>query len=114
MSLVICSRILHRCTRTMIHFAKFSDLTIMFADSSGDDLGYNGFPVSLNYFSGLPDVSSLENSNLVVIFKSLMKKDSITKEKSLNDFSNIIDEELVKDENLIVSWLQMYPKLAIG
>ena len=97
----------------MIHFAKFSDLTIMFADSSGDDLGYNGFPVSLNYFSGLPDVSSLENSNLVVIFKSLMKKDSITKEKSLNDFSNIIDEELVKDENLIVSWLQMYPKLAI-
>lgn len=85
----------------------------MFADSSGDDLGYNGFPVSLNYFSGLPDVNSLENSNVVVIFKSLMKKDSITKEKSLAEFSKLIDEESINDDHLIMLWLQLYPKLAI-
>lgn len=96
----------------MIHSVRFFEST-MFAENSGDDLGHNGFSISLNYFSGLPDVSCLHNSNLVVVFKSLMKKDSITKEKSLLDFFNIIDAELVKDESLVTCWLQMYPKLAM-
>lgn len=84
--------------------------------TSNGDLGYNGFPVSLNYFTALPDPSSLHNPNLTIIFKSLLKKDSITKEKSLNDFILLLtDLENCKlvDDLLILSWIQLYAKLAI-
>lgn len=89
-----------------------------FTDSkSSGELGYNGFPVSLNYFTALPDVSVLHNPHLVVIFKSLMKKDSTTKEKSLNEFIQLFqdqdNDEYLKDDLLIMSWIQLYPKLAI-
>lgn len=84
---------------------------------SGGDLGYNGFPVSLNYFTALPDPTILHNPNVTIIFKSLLKKDSITKEKSLNDFIQVLDdydnEPVVVDELLILSWIQLYAKLAI-
>ena len=70
--------------------------------TSGGDLGYNGFPVSLNYFTALPDPTILHNPNITIIFKSLLKKDSITKEKSLNDFIQVLDdydnESVVVDE----------------
>lgn len=85
--------------------------------TSGGDLGYNGFPVSLNYFTALPDPTILHNPNITIIFKSLLKKDSITKEKSLNDFIQVLDdydnESVVVDELLILSWIQLYAKLAI-
>ncbi|CUM51847.1 unnamed protein product [Debaryomyces tyrocola] len=84
---------------------------------SGGDLGYNGFPVSLNYFTALPDPTILHNPNVTIIFKSLLKKDSITKEKSLNDFIQVLDdydnESVVVDDLLILSWIQLYAKLAI-
>lgn len=84
---------------------------------SGGDLGYNGFPVSLNYFTALPDPTILHNPNVTIIFKSLLKKDSITKEKSLNDLIQVLDdydnEPVVVDELLILSWIQLYAKLAI-
>lgn len=85
------------------------------AQSNGD-LGFNGFPVSLNYFTALPDTSILSDSNLTVIFKSLLKRDSITKEKSLNDFVKLFDEsnESLKDDLTILSWIQVYPKLALA
>ncbi|CAI5755512.1 unnamed protein product [Candida verbasci] len=75
---------------------------------SFDDLGYNDFSISLNYFTSLPDISSLTDSNEVVLFKSLLKKESKTKEKALNVLlsSNI-------DESTFIAWLQLYPKLAI-
>lgn len=82
---------------------------------SNGDLGYNGFQVSLNYFTALPDASILPDSNLIVIFKSLLKRDSITKEKSLNDFLKLFEEptDSLKNDLTILSWIQMYPKLAI-
>lgn len=88
----------------------------MFGDSSaGGELGYNGFPISLNYFTALPDPNHLHDGNATIIFKSLLKKDAITKEKSLNDLVKFIDNESSGgvEDLLIISWLQMYPKLAI-
>lgn len=73
------------------------------------DLGYNGFPVSLNYITHLPDISTLYNPEVVVIFKSLMKRDPKTKEKALNDLLTVS----AIDDSTIIAWLQMYPKLAL-
>lgn len=81
------------------------------------DLGYNGFAVSLNYFTTIPEISSISDPNLSIIFKSLLKKDSTTKEKSLNDLSTLINDSknshLFKDDLVIISWIQLYPKLAL-
>lgn len=80
------------------------------------DLGFNGFPVSLNYFTALPDVQELSNAQIAIIFKSLLKKDSTTKEKALTDFQKLFEDELyaddLKQEDLIKAWIQMYAKLA--
>ncbi|CUM68618.1 uncharacterized protein PRCAT00006345001 [Priceomyces carsonii] len=84
--------------------------------SNGDfDLGYNGVVISLNYFSGLPDPSAILDPNIGIIFKSLLKKDSITKEKWLGEFTQKLlnESEVTNDENVLLSWIQMYPKLAI-
>lgn len=88
----------------------------MFGESNGKgDLGYNGFPISLNYFTALPDPSLLQDANAIIIFKSLLKKDAITKEKSLNDLLQYIDNsnKTSVDDNFLMAWLQIYPKLAI-
>lgn len=77
------------------------------------DLGYNGFPVFLNYFSGIPDTSLITNDSLSIQFKALLKKDPTTKEKALGE---LIKLQQVNDDNadaLITCWIQMYPKLAI-
>lgn len=80
------------------------------------DIGHNGFPVSLNYFTALPDVSTLQNPTITIVFKSLLKKDATTKEKSLNDFCQLFDQpqhgEDLNSEAVIQAWTQVYPKLA--
>ncbi|KAK6197859.1 uncharacterized protein RJT21DRAFT_88800 [Scheffersomyces amazonensis] len=87
-------------------------------EESLGDLGYNGFPVYLNYFTALPDVSVLSNSALVIVFKSLLKKDTITKEKSLTELLSLFNNSsseltaVFQEELTIMSWLQLYPKLA--
>ncbi|CAK7895428.1 E3 ubiquitin-protein ligase listerin [[Candida] anglica] len=82
--------------------------------TSSGDLGYNGFSVSLNYFTALPDPSHLQDPNATIIFKSLLKKDSITKEKSLNELLSYLDDQSTPvDDIFTVSWIQLYPKLAM-
>lgn len=73
------------------------------------DLGYNGFPVFLNYFSGIPDPNLVADPSLSVHFKALQKKDPTTKEKALIEILKID----AADDAIITSWIQLYPKLAI-
>ncbi|EGW34598.1 uncharacterized protein SPAPADRAFT_149713, partial [Spathaspora passalidarum NRRL Y-27907] len=86
-------------------------------DQLTGDLGYNGFEVSLNYFTSLPDVVSIVSSELTVIFKSFLKKDPKTKEKALTDFITYLEssenEASISDYLTISAWIQTYPKLAI-
>lgn len=81
-----------------------------------DELGFNGFPVSLNYFSAVPDISSLSNPNLSILFKSLLKKDIVTKEKSANELlafvQDLNSDSFIRDEAFILSWIQLYAKLS--
>lgn len=103
------------------HLSKHLRNQIMSAFTSdtaaSGDLGFDGFPVSLNYFTAVPDATFLSDPNVAIIFKSLLKKDSITKEKSLNDLNSYISEinnkSVFEDDLVIISWVQLYPKLAI-
>ncbi|KAH3672139.1 hypothetical protein WICPIJ_010133 [Wickerhamomyces pijperi] len=85
-------------------------------DNGVQSLGYNGFEVSLNYISGIPDPNIVGNSQLKLIFKSLMKRDELTKEKALTEFINFIKDEgnisNLKDDLVLITWIQLYPKLA--
>ncbi|KAI5950862.1 hypothetical protein KGF54_003936 [Candida jiufengensis] len=79
------------------------------------NLGYNGLDVALNYFTNQPDISTISNSDLTVIFKSLTKKDPKTKEKALNDLLSFVNEQNLNefDEATLDCWVQLYPKVAI-
>ncbi|KAH3673502.1 hypothetical protein WICMUC_003608 [Wickerhamomyces mucosus] len=89
-----------------------------YEDLGPQSLGYNGFEVSLNYISGIPDPSIVSNSQLKLIFKSLQKKDELTKEKALLEFINFINDSNnlteLKDDLVIITWIQLYPKISIS
>lgn len=85
-------------------------------DNGAQSLGFNGFEVSLNYISGIPDPNIVANSQLKLIFRSLMKRDELTKEKALNELVNFVDDEKnlaeLKDDLVLITWIQLYPKIA--
>ncbi|CAM9021799.1 unnamed protein product [Wickerhamomyces anomalus] len=87
-------------------------------DSGVNGLGYNGFEVSLNYISGLPDPNIVSNSSLKLIFKSLLKRDDTTKEKALTELAAYVGNKAnvaeLKDDLVLITWIQLYPKLSIS
>lgn len=94
----------------------FSSFSGFGGASSG--LGTNGFEVSLNYYTGIPDPNVLSNNSLKLIFKSLLKRDEVTREKAIVELLNFIEtdsnkSEIINDELLIISWVQLYAKLSI-
>lgn len=87
-----------------------------FGHSTHTGLGNNGFEVSLNYITGVPDPNHLTcSSTLKLAFKSLLKRDASTKEKSIAAMLGYIKTNCdeLDDDLVIISWVQLYPKLAI-
>lgn len=85
-----------------------------FGDYTG--LGTNGFEVSLGYLTGVPDVGNFSGKNeLKLAFKGLLKRDPTTREKSMVELLNYLSNALgdIGDDLLLISWTQMYPKLAL-
>lgn len=79
-------------------------------------LGTNGFEVSLGYLTGLPDVGLFSGKNeLKLAFKGLLKRDPTTREKSMVELLNYVqtNPDDVADDLFLISWVQMYPKLAL-
>lgn len=81
-------------------------------------IGNNGVKITFNYFDGLPDPSllnALNSNDLKLIFKSLMKRDDVTKEKAVTDLLGILTATDVKlemfDDIFLLCWSQMYAKL---
>lgn len=66
----------------------------------------------MNYITGNPNPELIGSPDLKIIFKSLMKKDDVTKEKAMNEFLNVLEPELL-DDVVIPMWVQLYPKLSI-
>ncbi|ODV82707.1 hypothetical protein CANARDRAFT_30626 [[Candida] arabinofermentans NRRL YB-2248] len=86
------------------------------ASSSTTGLGTNGFEVSLNYLTGLPDSNILTcSSHLKLIIKSLLKRDDITREKAVVELLSYIKQRPseIDDDLVIIAWCQLYAKLSI-
>lgn len=82
------------------------------AAQSTDSLGGND--VSLSYYSGLPDPNNIYDPKFKVLFKSLLKRDSTTKERTLNELlTHLSSNSISIDEDVHWAWTQIYPKLAI-
>ncbi|ONH65529.1 E3 ubiquitin-protein ligase listerin [Cyberlindnera fabianii] len=81
-------------------------------------LGHSGFEVSLNYVAGLPDPNIVANSSIKLWFKSLLKRDETTKEKALAEFVQYAslpqNVKELKDDLVLITWVQLYPKLSIS
>lgn len=91
-------------------------MSTAFGFSSETSLGTNGFEVSLNYITGIPDPNLLICSNtLKLAFKSLLKRDVNTKEKAISNMLEFIKENPSELNNdlTIITWVQLYPKLSI-
>lgn len=78
------------------------------------DLGYNGFLVSLFYLARI-DTECITDPNLNVIFKNLLKKNAVTREKRVAELLKLLQDDNInyKDENFIMVWLQLYPHIAL-
>lgn len=80
----------------------------------GKPAGLLGKEVTLSYVSGLPDPSSLNDPELVVVFKNLLKRDAITREKALQSLAVLVKREnFCVDEAFHWAWVLIYPKLSI-
>ncbi|ODQ77201.1 hypothetical protein BABINDRAFT_10352 [Babjeviella inositovora NRRL Y-12698] len=88
-----------------------------FNSTAVPSLGHNGFEVSLSYIAGIPDANLVADPQLKIIFKSLGKNNEKTKEKALSDLVTFVTD-LTKihaflDDLVLLTWVQLYPKLAI-
>lgn len=84
-------------------------------------MGNNGVKITFSYFDGLPDpdlLNALNSNDLKLIFKSLMKRDDVTKEKAVADLFSILTETDVNlemfDDIFLLCWSQIYAKLIIS
>lgn len=66
-------------------------------------------PSSLSYIAEPPDLTKISEPKLVVAFKNLLKKDSTTKAKALEDLqiylSNTDNDEGLLEDSLLEAWV---------
>jgi hypothetical protein len=62
----------------------------------------------LSYVSEPPDLSAISDSNVVVYFRNLSKRDSTTKAKALEDIQAYIAKEPA-EEGLLEAWVRSVP-----
>lgn len=86
--------------------------------------GFGGFSTpfagagSLSYLSEDPDFSLISDSNVVVSFKNLLKKDNTTKSKALADLIQYTqthpnDHDGGIEEAVLETWVRLYPRISI-
>lgn len=86
--------------------------------------GFGGFATtatsagSLSYLSDTPDFSAISDSNIVVSFKNLLKKDTTTKSKALTDLvqytqAHPYEQDGGVEDAILDAWVQLYPRISI-
>ena len=89
-------------------------------DNSGGGFGgFGGFresSASLSYITAPPDLSGIPQE-IVVPFKNLLKKDSTTKAKALEEIISYVQSSPSEngglDESIIEAWTLLYPRVSI-
>lgn len=86
--------------------------------------GFGGFGIpptsagSLSYLADPPGFSSISDSNIIVSFKNLLKKDNTTKSKALADLVQYTqahphEQDGGVEEAVLDAWVQLYPRISI-
>lgn len=86
--------------------------------------GFGGFATasasagSLSYLSDPPDFSAIADSNIVVSFKNLLKKDTTTKSKALAELVQYTqahphEQDGGPEDAILEAWVQLYPRISI-
>lgn len=81
-----------------------------FSAASADDQDI--IPSSLSYVSEPPDLSSISQAHVVVAFKNLLKRDSTTKARALEDLQGFVCSSETKsksdslEDGLIEAWVR--------
>lgn len=69
-----------------------------------------GSSSSLSYISEPPDLSNISDAQIIVLFKNLLKKDSTTKAKALEDLQNFITQQETKghalEDGVLEAWVR--------
>ncbi|KAK2792620.1 hypothetical protein FQN52_003125 [Onygenales sp. PD_12] len=72
---------------------------------------------SLSYIAEPPDLSKISQPHVVVSFKNLLKKDTTTKTKALEDLQDFLSaqdtQSITLEDGLIEAWIKIYPRISI-
>lgn len=79
---------------------------------SGGFSAFSSSSTTLSYIAPPPDLSSLPQQ-IVVPFKNLSKKDSITKAKALDELLSYVRSQAELEDSLLEAWTQMYARVSI-
>jgi E3 ubiquitin-protein ligase listerin len=74
--------------------------------------GFGGFGSSatgstLCYLTEPPNLSSIDDANVIVNFKNLSKKDGTTKSKALEDLVGYVREGSGPEESILEAWVRL-------
>ncbi|TAQ89941.1 hypothetical protein B7494_g1710 [Chlorociboria aeruginascens] len=83
-----------------------------------DVFGSNPKDSTLSFISEPPDLSSITDSNVVVAFKNLSKKDDTTKSKALEGLRAYVKNHPYEDEHeieepILEAYVKIYPRICI-
>ncbi|KAI5363949.1 Putative E3 ubiquitin-protein ligase listerin [Septoria linicola] len=85
-----------------------------FGGGFGSSAFGSGSSSVLSYVQEPPDYSAVSDSNVVVAFKNLSKKDSTTKAKALEDLLSFLAGTKSEVEDAVIeAWVKQYPRLSI-
>jgi hypothetical protein len=85
-----------------------------FGAFGGSSAAFGASSSPLSYVSEPPDLSAISDSNVVVYFRNLSKKDSTTKAKALEDIqSHVASLQEPVEEGLLEAWIKIYPRTSI-
>ena len=64
----------------------------------------------LSYVTELPDLSAISDPSIVVVFKYLTKKDSVTKAKALEDLQDITasNADIGSETAVLEAWVRVF------
>lgn len=72
---------------------------------------------SLSYVAELPDLSQISDPQIVVAFKNLFKKDSVTKAKAIEDLQEQLASVQIQDngveEGVLEAWVGLSTRMYI-
>lgn len=69
--------------------------------------GSSGTGSTLSYLTEPPNLSSIDDANVIVNFKNLSKKDGITKSKALEDLVGYVREGSGPEESILEAWVRL-------